>query len=59
MSESNKNVEIPDLKISEKLHERNPFKPMMYRLENKKENGNLFKFFCLAYFAVIIFFQNY
>lgn len=57
MKNCKKNIEIPDLKISEKLHERNPFKPMMHRLENNKKNGNLFKFFCLAYFVVIIFFQ--
>lgn len=57
MSESNKNVEIPDLKISEKLHESNPFKQIMYRLENKKENGVFFNVFCWVNCVFIVFFQ--
>lgn len=49
-------VEIPDLKISEKLHERNPFKQIMYRLENKKENGVFYRIFLLIFLVIYLLF---
>lgn len=56
MKNCKKNVEIPDLKISEKLHERNPFKQMMYRLENKKENGVFYRIFLLIFLVIYLLF---
>lgn len=56
MKNCKKNIEIPDLKISEKLHERNPFKPMMHRLENKKENGVLYRIFLLIFLVLYFLF---
>lgn len=50
--------QIPGLRISDRLAAGNPLKKLLSHIENKQNNGILFKLICLAWLAYLTFFAG-
>ena len=50
--------QIPGLRISDRLAVGNPLKKLLSHIENKQNNGILFKLICLAWLAYLTFFAG-